>query len=342
MSIREKVEQIRNRFSKDLGSITNSLEVESLKTAYLGKKGEIQQLMISLKEASKEDRPHLGKVINDLKLEIFSSLEEKQHSIFQKEENKRLSSEKIDVGLPGKKNFLGREHPVKALLEEALSVFSSMGFSVELGPNVDSDYYNFEALNFPEDHPAREMQDTFYINETLLLRTHTSNVQVRVMEKQKPPIRVVAPGRCFRNETVSSRSYVFFHQIEGFYIDEEVSFSDLLATMQQFWNRFFKKEIKMRYRPSFFPFVEPGIEVDVACTSCKQKGCKICKNTGWLEVAGAGLIHPEVLKQGGIDPEKYSGYAWGIGIERLALLRHKIPDIRLFTENDNRFLSQFP
>ncbi len=342
MSIQKKVEQIRDQFSEKLCSVSTSSELESLRVAYLGRKGEIQQLMQSLKGASVEERPSLGKVVNELKVEILSTLEKKEASVHLKEEKEKLSQEKIDIALPGKRNFLGRAHPIQTLLEEVLSLFSSMGFSIQVGPNLDSDYYNFEALNFPEDHPAREMQDTFYVDREMLLRTHTSNMQVRILKEQKPPIRVVVPGRCFRNETVSSRSYVFFHQVEGFYIDEKVSFADLLSTMQQFWNRFFAKEVKMRYRPSFFPFVEPGMEVDVSCTSCVGRGCKLCKHTGWLEVAGAGMVHPEVLNQGGIDPERYAGYAWGLGIERLALLRYQIPDIRLFTENDKRFLSQFP
>jgi phenylalanyl-tRNA synthetase alpha chain len=230
---------------------------------------------------------------------------------------------------------------VTKMMDKMIEVLISMGFSVQYGPDLESDYYNFEALNFEPDHPARDMQDTFYVSEDKLLRTHTSNVQGRVIEKYNPPIRVVAPGRCFRNETVSARSHVFFHQIEGFYIDENVTFADLLATMDEFWSKVFQQKIKTRYRPSYFPFVEPGMEGDISCIICEGKGCRICKNSGWLEVFGAGMIHPNVLKAGNVDPEKYSGYAWGLGIERLAMLYYGIKDIRLFTQNDMRFLSQF-
>ncbi len=213
-----------------------------------------------------------------------------------------------------------------------------MGFSVQYGPDIDSDYYNYEGLNFPPDHPARDMQDTFYITKEMLLRSHTSNTQLRVMENHKPPIRIIAPGTVYRNETISSRSHVFFHQVEGLYIDKNVSFADLFATMDEFWSKLFHTKVKTRFRPSYFPFVEPGLEVDVACTSCNGKGCRLCKQSGWLEICGAGMVHPEVLKNGGIDPEEYSGYAWGMGIERLAMLRYGIKDIRMFTENDMRFL----
>jgi len=342
MSVQDEIDKIGKCFLQDLEKVQDSSSLDQLRIQYLGKKGPIQGLMPSLKNCSKEERPLLGKLINELKVQVTSTLEEKKEALSFLEKNQRLSEEKVDVTLPGKKKFLGRPHPIQALMQEALEVLSSMGFDIQVGPDLESDYYNFEALNFPPDHPAREMQDTYYLTTDKLLRTHTSNVQVRIMEKNTPPIRVVAPGRCFRNETVSSRSYVFFHQIEGFYIDEGVSFADLLATMQEFWSRFFNQKIEIRSRPSYFPFVEPGMEIDVHCTNCKGRGCKICKQTGWLEVAGAGLIHPEVLKSGGIDPEKYSGYAWGIGIERLALLKYEISDIRRFTENDLRFLSQFP
>jgi phenylalanyl-tRNA synthetase alpha chain len=217
-----------------------------------------------------------------------------------------------------------------------------MGFSVQLGPDVDTDYYNFGGLNFAPDHPARDMQDTFYLAPAHLLRTHTSNVQVHIMETHAPPIRVIAPGRCFRNEDISARSHVFFHQVEGFYIDKHVTFADLFSTMDEFLAKLFGQKIQTRYRPSYFPFVEPGMEVDIRCISCQGVGCRLCKQTGWLEILGTGLIHPNVLKKGKIDPEVYSGYAWGMGIERITMLLHDIRDIRLFTENDLRFLEQFP
>jgi phenylalanyl-tRNA synthetase alpha chain len=216
-----------------------------------------------------------------------------------------------------------------------------MGFSVQYGPDIETDYYNFEALNFPHDHPARDMQDTFYIASNVLLRTHTSNIQTRIMESEKPPIRIIAPGKVYRNETITARSHVFFHQVEAVYVDKDVTFVDLLSTMDEFLAKIFGKKVETRYRPSYFPFVEPGMEVDIGCLNCKGNGCNLCKYTGWLEVAGAGMIHPEVLKNGDIDPETYSGYAWGLGVERLCMLKHGIKDIRLFTENDLRFLEQF-
>jgi phenylalanyl-tRNA synthetase alpha chain len=317
-------------------------DVEQLKIKYLGKKGPIQSLMMSLKDATSEQRPRLGAEINRLKEELGARLEEKHLHLKRQERAEQFLNERLDPTLPGRIPRIGHIHPVQQLMDKALEILSEMGFSIQLGPDVETDYYNFEGLNFPPDHPARDMQDTFYLTPgSYLLRTHTSNVQVRMMESFSPPIRIVAPGRCFRNETISARSHVFFHQIEGFYIDKGVTFADLCATMEEFWSRLLGSRVATRFRPSYFPFVEPGLEVDVACSSCHGSGCRLCKGTGWLEVCGAGLIHPEVLKKGNIDPEEYSGYAWGMGLERLAMLAHDIRDIRLFTENDERFLSQF-
>ncbi|MBN1915039.1 MAG: phenylalanine--tRNA ligase subunit alpha [Parachlamydiales bacterium] len=337
----KEINSIREKFSEDLGRVVTSKDLEELKVRYLGKKGSVSALMISLKDAEDAQKPILGKSINLLKNEIALAIHELMEKINSAELDQKLQKEKIDVTLPGKRRRLGRLHPVSQMLYKVVDVLIDMGFSVQLGPDVDSDFYNFEALNFPKDHPARDMQDTFYITHDLLLRTQTSNVQVRVMEKNPLPIRMVAPGRCFRNETVSARSHIFFHQIEGIYIDKNVTFADLLATLDELWRRLFEKEIKTRYRPSYFPFVEPGIEADILCTQCHGGGCRLCKFSGWLEVIGAGMIHPEVLKAGGIDPEQYQGYAFGLGIERLTLLRYGISDIRRFTENDNRFLAQF-
>jgi phenylalanyl-tRNA synthetase alpha chain len=268
-------------------------------------------------------------------------LEERLHEFQHAELNVRLDSERLDVTLPGRRRHLGRRHVVLQLLDEVVDILMGMGFSVQTGPDIERDYYNFEALNFPKDHPSRDMQDTFYVESDILMRTHTSNVQVRVMENEQPPIRAIAFGKCYRNEDISSRSHVLFHQVEGFYIDRHVTFADLFATLKEFFSKLFKKEVKMRYRPSYFPFVEPGMEVDVHCFLCDGKGCSVCKKTGFLEVAGAGMVHPEVMKNSGIDPDEYSGYAWALGIERLAMLRYGIPDIRLFMENNRRFLEQF-
>ena len=341
MNLLDTIDEVIRTFTEDISSVKVSKEIEQLKIKYLGKKGKLTHLMDLLKGCSKEEKPDLGKKINLVKQDISKRLLDKEAHLFEVEQSARLESEWIDVTLPGKPQKLGSKHPVMQMLDRALEILSEMGFSVKCGPDIDSDFYNFESLNFEKDHPARDMQDTFYITTDMLLRTHTSNVQARVMEESDPPIRIVAPGKCFRNETISARSHVFFHQIEGLYIDQGVSFADLLATMDTFWKRLLGKNTKTLFRPSYFPFVEPGMEVDVSCSACKGSGCRICKNTGWLEVAGAGLVHPNVLRSGGLDPEKYSGYAWGMGIERLALLEYGISDIRLFTENDERFLTQF-
>ncbi|HEY2809914.1 MAG TPA: phenylalanine--tRNA ligase subunit alpha [Rhabdochlamydiaceae bacterium] len=339
--MQDKVASLRDKFHAELKQVSVGKDVEQIKVKYLGKKGPVQELMLHLREAPSEKRPQWGKEINELKEYIEKLCNDALHGYSQLERAEQLSAEKIDITLPGRKRHLGRKHPINQVLDEIIAIFTSMGFSVQEGPNIDSDYYNFEGLNFPPDHPARDMQDTFYLSPEYLLRTHTSSTQLRVMEKHKPPIRIIVPGKCFRNETISSRSHVFFHQVEGLYIDKGVTFADLLSTMHIFYNALFKRSIQTRFRPSYFPFVEPGLEVDISCTSCNAKGCRLCKYTGWLEVVGAGMVHPNVLKNGGIDPQIYSGYAWGFGIERMAMLRYGIKDIRQFTENDHFFLSQF-
>jgi len=337
----DRVASLRQQFKSDLQNVQNTKDVEQLKIRYLGKKGPIQDLMTALRDCTVEERPLFGKKINDLKEELSLLCEKALESLHSAELAEKIASEKVDVTLPGRRKFLGRKHPINLVLDEILEILSSMGFTVQYGPDIDSDYYNYEGLNFPPDHPAREMQDTFYITSNMLLRSHTSNTQLRVMENHAPPIRIVAPGTVYRNEDISARSHVYFHQVEGIYVDKNVTFSDLFATFEEFLNKLFRRKVETRFRPSFFPFVEPGLEIDIRCTSCQGKGCRLCKETGWLEISGAGMVHPEVLKNGGIDPEVYSGYAWGMGIERLAMLRYGIKDIRLFTENDMRFLAQF-
>jgi phenylalanyl-tRNA synthetase alpha chain len=339
--VKNTLERLQTDFKKELQSIKNAKEAEQLKVKYLGKKGVIQELMVSLKDASYDERPSLGKLINTFKSEIEVLIEKAWQAFGDLELEKRLIQEKVDTSLPGRRLSLGRAHPVTLVKQHMIDILKEMGFSVQYGPDVESDYYNFEGLNYPKDHPARDMQDTFYVNAEYLLRSHTTNTQLRIMEVTKPPIRVISPGTAYRNENISARSHVFFHQIDGLYIDEKVSFADLLSTLRQFWNKVFSKEVKIRFRPSFFPFTEPSLEADIACTSCGGEGCPLCKNTGWLEVIGAGMVHPEVLKNGGIDPEKYSGFAWGLGIERVTMLLYGVKDIRDFTENDMRFLSQF-
>lgn len=338
----QTIETLRQDFTKELSNAHTSGDIESVKVKYLGKKGPIQQLMKNLKELTPEERPAFGKVINDLKEELEERCATMLNILIVREENERLSKEKIDVTLPGRDRFSGRKHLLTQVMDQIIDILVAMGFSVQYGPEIDTDYYNYEALNFPPDHPARDMQDTYYIAPNVLLRSHTSNIQARVMEANKPPLRIIAPGKVYRNETVTARSHVFFHQVEAMYIDKEVTFKDLLATLKSFLEKFFYPGIEVRFRPSYFPFVEPGMEVDIACLLCDGEGCPVCKHTGWLEIAGAGMVHPEVLKNGGIDPEQYSGYAWGMGIERVVMLKHGISDIRWFTENDMRFLEQFP
>lgn len=339
--MKETIDSLRNAFRQDLQQAKNSQDIEQIKVKYLGKKGPIQELMQGLRTITAEERPQAGKWINDLKQELSHLCEQAEQSFVLSELAKQLEHEKIDISQPGRRSFIGRRHPIHLMINEIVDILVGMGFSVQTGPEIDSDFYNFEGLNYPKDHPARDMQDTFYISPEMLLRSQTSNVQLRIMQHHKPPIRIISPGTVYRNENISARSHVFFHQVEGIYIDEHVTFGDLLSTMNEFWSKLFKMKIETRFRPSFFPFVEPGLEVDLKCTSCNGKGCRICKHTGWLEVAGAGMIHPNVLKNGGIDPHVYSGFAWGLGIERLAMLFFDVKDIRFFAENDLRMLAQF-
>lgn len=336
--MQELISRIRNEFQTDLKELKDSRDVERLKVKYLGKKGLLQNLMEQLRHAPAEKRPLLGKEINALKEELTEHCEKALVSFSESELAQQLLEEKIDTSLPGRAPLLGKEHPITIVMQRVIDILIGMGFSVQYGPDLDTDYYNYEGLNFPPDHPAREMQDTFYVTPELLLRSHTSNTQLRVMENSSLPIRIITPGTVYRNETISSRSHVFFHQLEGLYIDKDVSFADLLATLQQFLDQLFGRRVKTLFRPSFFPFVEPGLEVDIACFSCQSQGCRLCKQTGWLEICGAGMVHPNVLQNGGINPEEYSGYAWGLGIERLTMLLYGIDDIRQFTENDMRFL----
>ena len=336
-----RIDEIQRLFQQDLSEAKSSADVEALKVKYLGRKGPIQQSMQQLKEATPEERPLIGKQINDAKEVVAKSCEDAIASFYQKELGARLIKETLDVTLPGRRPRLGNKHIVTHMLDSILDVLIEMGFSVQYGPDIESDYYNFEALNFAEDHPARDLQDTFFIDEQVLLRTQTSNIQVRVMEMTKPPIRIIAPGHVYRNEAVTNRSHVFFNQVEALYIDRGVAFTHLLGTLKDFLHRIFGKETAIRYRPSYFPFVEPGMEVDICCSLCTGKGCSMCKNSGWLEVLGAGMVHPQVLKNGGIDPNEYSGFAWGLGVERFANIKYGVNDIRLYTENNLRFLQQF-
>lgn len=335
------IHDLLQAFTNDLKNVKTAQGLEDLRVRYLGKKGPVQELMKHLKDLKAEDKPAFGQAVNDLKTTITTTLDDLSQRLMGQEEEIRLEKERIDVTEPGRRKFMGSKHILTSFMDEILDVMISMGFSVQYGPDIESDYYNFEALNFAKDHPARDMQDTFYVGPDRLLKTHTSNVQVRVMETERPPIRIASPGRAFRNETITARSHVFFHQVEALYIDKGVTFKDLLSTLDEFFLKLFHTKLETRFRPSYFPFVEPGMEADVRCIICGGKGCSICKYTGWLEVLGAGMVHPNVLKSGGIDPEIYSGYAWGMGLERLVMIKYGIKDIRLFTENNLKFLRQF-
>ncbi len=339
--MQQQINELQHCFFSELEKAQSTQNIEDLRVKYLGKKGPIVALMQSLKELSSELKPIFGKSINDLKENIAYHLDQQKIVFEQKEVNEKILSSAIDVTLPGRRKAKPALHPVTKMIDDLLQILCEMGFSIQYSPEIESEYHNYGGLNYPEDHPARDMQDTYYLDKNTLLRSHTTSIQQRIMASHKPPIRIAAPGKCYRNETISTRSHVIFHQIDVLYIDKNVTFSDLLATKKEFFSRIMEQEVELRVRPSYFPFVEPGMEVDIRCTECKGSGCRLCKHTGWLEVSGAGMVHPNVLKEGGIDPNVYSGFAWGGGVERLIMLKHKISDIRLFMQNDMRFLSQF-
>ena len=329
--------------SQALEAVQRSEDVnalEQLRVQYLGKKGELTALMQTLGKLSAEERPKAGALINTAKSQVQDALNARKSVLEQALLAEKLASERIDVTLPGRGQASGGLHPVTRTLERVEQFFTHIGYSVAEGPEVEDDYHNFEALNIPGHHPARAMHDTFYFNANMLLRTHTSPVQVRTMESQQPPIRIVCPGRVYRCDSDITHSPMF-HQVEGLLVDEGISFADLKGTIEEFLRVFFEKPLGVRFRPSFFPFTEPSAEVDMQCVMCSGKGCRVCKQTGWLEVMGCGMVHPNVLRMSGIDPEKYSGFAFGMGVERLAMLRYGVNDLRLFFDNDLRFLAQF-
>jgi len=317
-----------------------SIDVESFRLKYLSKKGIISALFDDLKTLSPDEKKVTGKPLNELKQLVEARF--KEWSAI-KNDTSEQSQNDIDLTLPSIPNKIGSLHPLNLTRYRIIEIFERLGFNVADGPEIESDWYNFSALNFPENHPAREMQDTFFItkNPDVLLRTHTSNVQIRLMEKQKPPIRAIMPGRVYRNEAISARAHCFFHQVEGLYVDKNVSFADLKQTLYHFSKEMFGEDTKIRLRPSFFPFTEPSAEIDVTCMICHGPGCNICKYTGWVEIAGSGMVHPNVLRNTGVDPEEYTGFAFGMGIERITMLRYGVNDLRLFSENDIRFLKQF-
>lgn len=339
--MKDKLKQIRE---KALASIENSEGLNGLndvRVAFLGKKGELTAVLKGMKDVSPEERPLVGQMVNETRAAIEQKLEERKKKMEALELEHKLKKEVIDVTLPAKKNRVGHGHPNTIALEEVERIFVGMGYEVVEGPEVEYDYYNFEALNIPANHPAKDEQDTFYINDKILLRTQTSPVQVRVMEQKKPPIRMIAPGRVFRADEVDATHSPSFHQIEGMVIDKGITFSNLKGTLTQFVQKLFGKETKVKFRPHHFPFTEPSAEMDVSCFKCGGKGCRFCKGEGWIEILGCGMVHPRVLRMSGIDPEEYSGFAFGIGLERITLLKYEIDDMRLLYENDDRFLKQF-
>ncbi|MDH5360398.1 MAG: phenylalanine--tRNA ligase subunit alpha [Gammaproteobacteria bacterium] len=314
--------------------------LDDIRVQYLGKKGSLTEQMKQLGSLSAEERPKAGQVINQAKQAVQQAIEARKHSLQSEALNSKLASEAVDITLPGRNADKGGLHPVSRTLERIESLFIQLGFEVAEGPEIEDDYHNFEALNIPETHPARAMHDTFYVDEHTVLRTHTSPVQIRVMENKQPPLRVIAPGRVYRCDSDLTHTPMF-HQIEGLMVDEKVSFADLKGILDDFLRNFFEQELKVRFRPSYFPFTEPSAEADVQCVNCGGEGCRVCSHTGWLEVLGCGMVHPSVLESAGIDPEKYTGFAFGMGVERLAMLRYGVNDLRLFFENDLRFLKQF-
>lgn len=324
-------------------AIENAADIaalEKLRVDYLGKKGEITGQLKSLKDIPEEQRREFGKHVNDAKDAITDAINIRKITLEERAIQDQLAKERVDVTLSAKHLEAGGLHPISIVLERISQLFVQLGFSVHEGPEVESEYYNFEALNIPSHHPARAMHDTFYFDNKLLLRTHTSPVQIRVMENQKPPLKIIAPGRVYRCDSDVTHTPMF-HQVEGLMVDEGISFADLKGILSDFLSAFFETKVKTRFRPSYFPFTEPSAEVDMACVKCQGQGCRICKQSGWLEILGCGMVHPKVLEFGGIDPEKYSGFAFGMGVERMAMLRYNVDDLRLFFENDMKVLKQF-
>jgi phenylalanyl-tRNA synthetase alpha chain len=338
----EQLRELRRIASEELSQATDLDVLNDLRVKYLGKKGSLTGVLRGLGALSPAERPRMGQIVNEIRAELEAVIEDKTKAIKEAELAKRISSEKIDVTLPGRRENLGHRHPLSLTLDRIKSVFMRMGFTIAEGPEVETDYFNFEALNLPPDHPARDMQDSFYITEDMLLRTHTSPVQARTMQAAKPnsPIRIIAPGKVYRRDYDATHSPVFT-QVEGLVVDKGISFSDLKGTLELFAQEIFGSSVKVRFRPSFFPFTEPSAEVDISCVMCGGKGCRTCKGTGWLEILGSGMVHPRVLEMSNFDPSQVSGFAFGMGVERVAMLVYGIDDLRLFYENDMRFLAQF-
>ncbi|AOT72983.1 phenylalanine--tRNA ligase subunit alpha [Geosporobacter ferrireducens] len=339
--MKQKLEQIQQSAEAAIGQAQSMEELEQIRVRFLGKKGELTSVLRGMGELSAEERPLVGKIANEVREAIESLLEQAVNRVKAIEKNARLMKETIDVTMPGKELELGHKHPLTKVLDEIKGIFMGMGFKIAEGPEVDMVYYNFDALNAPKTHPSRDLSDTFYISDDILLRTQTSTVQIRTMEKMKPPIRIISPGRCFRRDTPDATHSPMFHQIEGLVVDKNITMADLKGTLDVFAKQLFGVGTKTKFRPHYFPFTEPSAEVDVTCFKCQGSGCRVCKGSGWIEILGAGMVHPNVLKICGIDPEEYSGFAFGMGLDRIAMLSLGIDDIRLFFENDMRFINQF-
>ncbi len=337
MSLIDKLDAVLVRAQSEFSVANDQESVEAVRVSLVGRQGELPALMKEMGSVAKEDKPLVGRKLNEVKKGIESLLA----AATKKVEVAQKQGDAIDVTLPGRKRKLGVKHPITAVIDDIVRIFRRLGFVVADGPDLEDEFHNFDALNTPKDHPSRDVKDTFYLPDGRLLRTQTSPVQIRTMENQKPPVRIIAPGRCFRRDTPDATHSMNFHQIEGLYIDKKVSLADLKSVLLEFAHEMFGKDVGIRFRPHFFPFTEPSIEYDFTCVMCKGKGCSVCKGSGWLEISGAGIVDPQVLENVGLDPEEYSGYAFGMGIERIAMLRHKIGDIRYLYENNVKFLEQF-
>ena len=343
--MKEKLQALRAKALDELSAITSSDDLskalEEFKVKYLGKKSELVAVMKGMGALSPEERPIMGQLANEVRGDIEAAFSEAREKAQKADLERKLIEETIDVTLPGKSSPIGRPHPISAVQTEIENIFIGLGFEIVDGPEVEYDYYNFTALNIPPDHPARDTQDTFYINSNVLLRTQTSSVQIHAMEKKRPPIRMISPGRVYRSDAIDATHSPMFHQIEGLVVDKGITMGDLKGTLELFSQNLFGKDTKIRFRPHHFPFTEPSAEVDVSCFACGGKGCRLCKGEGWIEILGAGMVHPDVLRRCDIDPDEYSGFAFGLGIERVVMKKYNIDDLRLLYENDVRFLSQF-
>ena len=339
--MQEKLIKIKEAAFSEISVAEDSAVLEEIRVKYLGKKGELTTILRGMGSLTPEERPLVGKLVNEAKSEVEAKLEENIKRIKEAEKNAKLASEIIDISLPGKKNIIGKRHPLDLTLERMKEIFISMGFNIEDGPEVELDHYNFEALNIPKNHPARSEQDTFYINDNLVLRTQTSPIQVRTMETQEPPIKMISPGKVYRSDAVDATHSPIFYQMEGLVIDKGVTFADLKGTLELFAKKMFGDKVVTKFRPHHFPFTEPSAEMDATCFVCEGEGCRVCKGSGWIEILGCGMVHPDVLRNCGIDPEVYSGFAFGFGVDRMVMLKYGIDDIRALYESDMRFLNQF-